>query len=87
MRGASQTIVTSRWATRPPRSRHALDREFQELVGRRAAPARVARREMLADVAVGERAEDRVDERMQHHVGIGMADHARGRAGCGCRRA
>ena len=28
---------------------------------------------MLADVAVGERAEDRIDERMQRHVGVGMA--------------
>ena len=61
---------------------HALDREFQELIGRRAAPARIARREMLADVAVGERAEDRVDQRMQRDVGVGMAGQARGRAGC-----
>src|SRR5690242_3775047 len=40
---------------------HPLDREFQELVGRRAAPAWIVRREMLADVAVGERAENGID--------------------------
>ena len=31
---------------------------------------------MHADVAVAERAEDGVDQRVQHHVGVGMAGQA-----------
>ena len=72
MRGASQTMVRSRCAIWPPRCVHPLDREFQELVGRGAAPVRIVRREMLADVAVGERAEDGVDQRVQRDVGVRM---------------
>ena len=60
----------------------ALDREGQKPVGRRAAPLRIAGREMRADVAVGQRAENGVDQRMQRDVGIGMADEARS---CGMR--
>ena len=33
---------------------------------------------MCADIAVGERAEDGVDQRMQHDVGIRMSGQARG---------
>ena len=55
---------------------HALDREGEEAVRRGALPLRIARREMHADVAVGERAEDGVDQRMQHHIGVGMAGNA-----------
>ena len=73
MRGASQTMVTIEMRDPAAALGHALDREFQELVGRRAAPARIVGREMLADVAVGERAEDRVDQRMQRDVGVRMA--------------
>ena len=57
---------------------HALDREGEEAVGRGAAPFLVARRKMHADIAVGERAEDRVGERMQRHVGVGMAGELAG---------
>ena len=73
IRGASQTMVTSRWAMQPPRALNALDGECEEAVGRGAAPLRIAGRKMRADVAVGERAEDRVGERMQRDVGVGMA--------------
>ena len=38
----------------------------EEDVGRGAAPARIGRRKMLADVAVAERAEHRVVSGMQH---------------------
>ena len=31
---------------------------------------------MTADVAIGERAEDRVGDRVHQHVGVGMADEA-----------
>ncbi len=52
----------------------ALDGEGQEAVRRRVAPLRIARREMHADIAVGQRAEDGIGERVQHDVGVGMAD-------------
>ena len=51
----------------------------QEVAAVRALPARVAVREMRAEVAQRERAEDRVGDRMQQHVGIGVAEQARGR--------
>ena len=57
---------------RPPRRRHPLDRERQELVRRGATPLRIGRRKMRPDVAVGERAQNGVDQGMQRHVGIGM---------------
>ena len=50
-----------------------LDREFQELVRRRALPARIVRGKMLADVAVGDGAEDRIHQRVQRDVGVRMA--------------
>ena len=72
----------------PPAARaHALDRERQEPVGGGAAPLRIAGRKVHADVAVGERAEDRVDQRVQHDVGVGMAGRRRARAGSARRRA
>ena len=46
----------------------------QEQMRGRAAPFRVARREMHADIAGAERAEHRVGQRMQPDIGIGMAD-------------
>ena len=72
-RGASQTRLTSRWAIRPPRARHARGGVLEEDRRRRAAPFRLRGREMGADVAVAERAVDRVAQRVQHHVGVGMA--------------
>ena len=76
MRGASQTTLTSRWAIRPPRAAHALDREGEKTVGGSAAPLRIAGREMHPDIAVGERAENGVDQRMQRHIGVGMPGEA-----------
>ena len=60
----------------PAACARALDREGEEPVGRGAAPVRIARREMHADIAVGERAQDGVDQRMEHDVGVGMAGQA-----------
>ena len=48
--------------------------EEQRRVG--ARPARVGRREVAADVASTERAQERVGHRMQADVGIGVADQA-----------
>src|SRR5262245_66368706 len=57
----------------PPAPRaQALDGKGEEPVGGDAAPARVGRRKMNTDVAFRKRAEDGIDERMQHDVGIGM---------------
>ena len=55
---------------------YTLDRESQEAIGRGASPLRIARRKMRADIAVGQRAEKGIDQRMQPNVGVGMADEA-----------
>jgi hypothetical protein len=52
---------------------HTLAGESEKALGRRAAPLRIARRKVHADVAVSERAEDGIDQRMQRNVGIGMS--------------
>ena len=52
---------------------HALAGEGEKALGRGAAPLRIARRKVRADVAVGKRAEDGVDERVQRDVGVGMS--------------
>src|SRR3546814_19160253 len=57
----------------PAARRDAFAGEGEEAVRRRAAPLRIARREMVADVAVGEGAEDRVGQRMKRDIGIAMA--------------
>ncbi len=49
-----------------------LDGMAQESVGRHAAPLRIGRREMLADVAGADRAQQRIGQRMQGYVGVGM---------------
>ena len=53
--------------------RQQLDGVAQEAVGRDAAPLRIGRREVLADVAGADRAQHGVGQRMQRHVGVGMA--------------
>src|SRR6202035_3924492 len=54
----------------------AVDRVFQETVRRRALPCGLARRKMRADIAVGERAENGVDQRMQADIAVGMGEKA-----------
>ena len=66
---------------------HALDRKGEEPVGGGAAPLRIAGREVHADVAVGERAEDGVDQRVQHDIGVGMAGEPARHERCARRRA
>ena len=53
-----------------------LARMFDEQVRRRALPLRIARREMAADIALAECAEDRIDHGMKRHVRIGMTGKA-----------
>src|SRR5665647_2289293 len=45
-------------------------------VGRGALPLRVARRKVRTDIAIGQRAENGVDQRMQPDVAIGMSQKA-----------
>src|SRR4051794_25698729 len=54
----------------------SLDREGDKAVGRRATPARIAGREMRANVAVGQRAENGIDHGMQDDVGVGVPNQA-----------
>ena len=49
---------------------------LDEAARRRAAPLRVARREVLADVARAGRAEHRVDHRVQRDVGVAVPGEA-----------
>ncbi len=54
----------------------ALDRVFQEAVGGGAFPLRIAGRKMRADIAIGQRAQDGVDQRMQADIAVGMGEKA-----------
>ena len=60
----------------PPRAPHQIGGVAQEVVGGRAPPVRVARREMHADIAGADRAQHRVGQRVQADIGVGMADEA-----------
>ena len=55
---------------------HAAHRVGEEAVGRSALPLRVGGRKVLADIAVADRAEQRVGQRMEADIGVGMADEA-----------
>ena len=69
----SQTSVRSRCTMRPPRAVEQADGVAQEPVRRHAAPRAIGGREMLADVAGADRAQDRIGQRMQRDVGIRIA--------------
>ena len=56
----------------PPRADGIAQKPFR----RRALPLWIGGREVDADVAVGERAEDRIGQRVKSNVGVGMADQA-----------
>ena len=58
----------------PAARRHALSRVNQEAVRRGALPLRIAGREMVADVAVGDRAKNGVGQGVQARIGVRMAD-------------
>ena len=62
MRGASQMQVMSTCTISPPRSRSQAGGMFEEQLRGRAAPARVGRREVHADIALGDGAEQRVGQ-------------------------
>ena len=74
--GRSHSSVTSTCAIRAPASFASFSawrRNFSEV---RAFPLRIAGREVRADVAFAERAEDSVHQRVPARVRIGMADEA-----------
>src|SRR5665213_4391484 len=54
----------------------AVDRVFQEAVGSSPLPFGIARRKMRTDIAVRQRAEDRIDQRMQADIAVGMRQKA-----------
>ena len=74
--GRSQISVTSTCAMTPPLARDQFGGMAQEPVGRGAAPLRIARRKMHADIAGADRAEHGVGQRVQAGIGVGMADQA-----------
>ena len=49
---------------------------FEKLARARAFPLRVAGREMGADIAIANRAQNRIGDRMQRHIGIRMPGQA-----------
>ena len=57
---------------------HAIAGESEKAVRRSAAPLRIAGREMHPDIALSERAQYGVDQRMQRHVGVRMTGYAAG---------
>ena len=67
---------------RPAALSHQRSGMFEKQLGGNAAPARVRRREMHADIALGDDAEQRVGQRMQGHIGIAMTDQLLRDAGC-----
>ena len=73
IRGASHTMVTSIWAMMPPRARtrsHANARKRSDDAPRHCGSLGG---KCDADIAIGQRAENGVDQRVQHDVGVGMA--------------
>src|SRR6202048_4424267 len=54
----------------------AVDRVIQEPVRRSTLPLRIARRKMRTDIAVRQRAEDGVDQRVEADIAVGMRQKA-----------
>ncbi len=75
--GRSQISVTSRLAMRPPRAVTRSTAYFRK-VGGRAFPLHVAGRKMRADIAIGQRAENGIDQRMQADIAVGMGEKSAG---------
>ena len=71
--GRSQMRVTSTLTMRPPRVCHQIAGMGGEERGVRAAPPGIRGREVFADIAGGERPQDRVHQGVQSHVGVRMA--------------
>src|SRR5262249_59473136 len=60
-------------ADREPRRAHARDHAREDLAARDARERRVRGREVAAEVALAERAEEGARDRVQEHVAIGVA--------------
>jgi hypothetical protein len=72
--GRSQISVTSTLTMTPPLGADQIGGVDQELVGRRALPLRIGRREVVADIAFTDRAQHGVGQGVQAGVGVGVAD-------------
>ena len=55
---------------------HALAGKGEKTVRRGALPLRIAGRKMRSNIAFGESTKDRIDERMQRDIRIGMTGDA-----------
>ena len=74
--GRSQISVTSRLAMRPPRAATRSTAYFRKRSEEAPFHLRIAGRKMRADIAVRQRAEDGVDQRVQADVAVGMREKA-----------
>ena len=76
--GASQRRVTSTLVMKPARARTRRSGVGQEHVRSCTLPARIRVREVLADVAVADGAQQGIGERMQPDIGVGVPFEAVG---------
>ena len=74
--GRSQIRVTSALASTPAARRDPLGGVAQEAGAVGVLPLGLAGREVPADIALGQRAVDRVAQRMDADIGVGMAGQA-----------
>ena len=74
--GRSQISVTSRLAMRPPRAVTRSTAYFRNRSDDAPFHLAIAGRKMRADIAVRQRAEDGVDQRMQADIAVGMREKA-----------
>ena len=76
MRGASASTVTSALTSAEPAFVHHRGHGAQEQPAVGAAIARIGVRKMTADVALAERPQHGIAQRMDHHVAVGVRDDA-----------
>src|SRR5215203_631056 len=74
--GRSQISVTSRLAMKPPRRANPLHGRVKEGIRLGALPFSVAWGKVRANVAVRKRAENRIDQRMQPDIAVGVSEKA-----------
>src|SRR3954451_7891107 len=61
----------------PPATRgDSIESVFEEFIRFGALPLRIARRKMRTDIAVGERAQDGIDQRVEADISIGVGEKA-----------
>ncbi len=71
--GRSQSNVTSQWVSVPPSCPNKTCGVCEKLVGGCAFPSGIAWREMIADIASADGREQRVRQRVQADIGVGVS--------------